>query len=159
VGHAVTEVAAADLAELVRDPDAPFRQPGVRVLKESASATVIEMEFPVNGQPRRVVYKRFRVTSWKDPIASLFRPTPALRSWIHGQGFRERGLPTARPFLVLHRCKAGMYQEGYLLTEKIDHADDLHGCLRSLDAVPAAQRMKLLRSLIERVARTIRALH
>jgi hypothetical protein len=144
---------------LLVDPDAPFRDPGVRVLKESVSSTVIEMDFPVNGQIRRVIYKRFRVNSWKDPLASLVRPTPALRSWIHGQGFRERGLPTARPFLVLHRRRFGMNFEGYLLTEKIDHADDLHGYLQSLEPLPATQRIPLLRRLIEHVARTIRSLH
>jgi hypothetical protein len=174
VGHAVTEIAARDLAELLNDPDAPFRQitlpaflekgtggeaGAIRVLKESASSTVIEMDFPINGQIRRVIYKRFRVTSWKDPLASLFRPTPALRSWVHGQGFRERGLPTARPFVVLHRRAAGMWQEGYLLTEKITHADDLHDYLQSLDPLPAPRRLDLLRSLVEKVARTIRALH
>jgi tRNA A-37 threonylcarbamoyl transferase component Bud32 len=159
VGHAVTEIDAADLAGLLSDPDSPFRQPGVRVLKESGSSTVIEMDFRVNGQMRRVIYKRFRVTSWKDPLASLFRPTPALRSWIHGQGFRERGLPTARPFVVLHRRRFGMCREGYLLTEKIGHAADLHEYVRSLSTLPAPERLSLLRQLIERVARTIRALH
>jgi hypothetical protein len=159
VGHAVTEIAAADLAALASDPDAPFRMPGVRVHKESASATVIEMDFPVNGQMRRVIYKRFRVTSLKDPLASLFRPSPALRSWIHGQGFRERGLPTARPFVVLHRQKFGLLHEGYLLTEKIAHAADLHEYLHTLKSAPSGERLDLLRRLIERVARTIRALH
>src|ERR1043165_2649146 len=117
------------------------------------------MEFPINGQMRPVIYKRFRVTSWKDPIASWFRPSPALRSWIQGQGFRERGLPTARPFLVLHRSKFGMWREGYLLTEKIAHADDLHQYVDSLEPLPGAEQIRLLRQLIERVARTIRALH
>jgi tRNA A-37 threonylcarbamoyl transferase component Bud32 len=158
-GHAVTEIDVADLAELLKDPDAPFCRPDAHILKHSPSSTVIEMEFPVNGKAQRVIYKRFRVTSWKDPIASLFRPTPALRSWIHGQGFRERGLPTARPFAVLHRHKLGMAQEGYLITERIDHADDLHAHLRTLNLLPDTQRIALLRSLIERVARTIRALH
>lgn len=158
-GHSVTEIAAADLAELARDPDAPFQKPGVRVLKESVSSTVIEMNFPIGGQLRPVIYKRFRVTPWRDSLASLVRPTPALRSWIAGQGFRERGLPTARPFVILHRTTFGMCQEGYLITEKIAHADDLHEHLRRLTAVPADERMRLTRSLIERVARTIRALH
>ena len=159
VGHAVTEIEPRDLAELLKNPDAPFIRPGVCVLKESASSTVIEMDFPVNGRLRRVIYKRFRVTSWTDPLTSWVRPTPALRSWLHGQGFRERGLPTARPFVVLHRTKLGMWREGYLLTEKIDHADDLHDSLQGLNAVLPARRTELLRQLIERVARTIRALH
>ena len=52
-----------------------------------------------------------------------------------------------------------MRHEGYLLTEKIGHADDLHASLQSLDAAPIDKRLHLLRQLIERVARTIRALH
>lgn len=159
VGHAAMEVVAKDVAELLKDPDAPFRQPGVRVLKESISSTVIEMQFPINGQMRPVIYKRFRVTSWKDPLASLARPTPALRSWIQGQGFRERGLPTARPFLVLHRRSLGMLHEGYLLTEKIDHAADLHEYVGTLGSLPETKKLQLLRQLIDRVARTIRSLH
>jgi len=159
VGNVATEIAGDDLASLLRDPDAPFQQPGVRVLKESISSTVIEMMFRVNGELRPVIYKRFRVTSWKDPLASWFRPAPALRSWVHGQGFRERGLPTARPFVVLHRRKLGMWHEGYLLTEKINHAHDLHDSLSSLAMFSATERMMLLRALIERVARTIRSLH
>lgn len=159
IGHAVTEIEPRDLVELLCDPDAPFRNPKARLLKESASSTVIEMDFPVNGLPRRVIYKRFRVTSMKDPFASLFRPTPALRSWIAGQGFRERGLPTARPFVVLHRRRLGMLLEGYLLTEKIAHAGDLHETLEQLEQSPAALRLSLTRRLIERVARTIRSLH
>jgi hypothetical protein len=49
VGNAVTEIAPDDLAPLLHNPDAPFQQPGVRVLKESISSTVIEMMFRVNG--------------------------------------------------------------------------------------------------------------
>lgn len=159
VGHAVSEIAPEDAAELVRDPDAPFRQPAARVLKESPSSTVIEMDFRIGGEVRTVIYKRFRVTAWKDPLASLVRPTPALRSWIAGQGFRERGLPTARPFVVLHRKQIGLWREGYLLTEKIAHADDLHGYLQGIERASSRDRLKLLRQLIDRVARTIRALH
>ncbi len=159
VGLAVTELDADDVAALVRDPDAPFRVPGVRVLKDSASATVIEIPFRVNGQLRTVIYKRFKTMVLKDPLASLFRPTPALRSWVQGQGFRERGLPTARPFVVLHRQKLGMWLEGYLLMEKIAHAGDLHEYVDSLEGLPTARRLQLLRPVIERVARTIRALH
>src|SRR5206468_929493 len=62
-------------------------------------------------------------------------------------------------FVVLHRRKLGMWHEGYLLTEKIAHADDLHEYLQGLDTVPVPRRLNLLRQLIERVARTIRALH
>lgn len=164
VGHAVMEIADADLVELLNDPDALFTAAGgadssISILKQSASSTVIEMDFRVNGQIRRVVFKRFCVTSWTDPLASLFRSPPALRSWIHGQGFRERGLPTARPFVVLHRRAYGMWHEGYLMTEKIAHADDLHVTVERIDRAAPLDRARLMRRLIERVARTIRSLH
>ncbi len=159
VGHALTEVDSAQLAELMRDPDAPFRRDDVRVLKDSISSTVIEMEFLINGKMRPVIFKRFHVSAWKDPVASLFRPTPALRSWIHGQGFRERGLATARPFAVLHRTRLGMWHQGYLLTEKIDHAYDLHDFTSSISPLPPEAQTKMRHELIERVARCIRELH
>lgn len=159
IGHAVTEIDADRLAELVKNPDAPFRQEGVRVLKDSASSTVIEMDFPIDGKIRKVIYKRFQVTAWRDPLASLFRTPPAIRSWVAGQGFRERGLPTARPFVVMHRKSLGLYNQGYLLTEKIAHAFDLHEYLANLEPLPACDRQRHLRNLIERVARTIRSLH
>jgi hypothetical protein len=92
-GHAVTDVNAAALEALLADPDEPFRRPGVTLLKDSRSSTVAEFDLPVNGSMRRVIYKRFRVTSWSDPWAALVRRSPALRSWVHGHGLLLRYLP------------------------------------------------------------------
>jgi tRNA A-37 threonylcarbamoyl transferase component Bud32 len=159
IGHAVTEIHDANLAPLLADPDEPFRRPGVRFLKDSPSSTVAEMEMEVDGRPLRVVYKRFRITSALEPFVSLLRRTPALRSWVHGQGFRERTLPTARTLAVLHRTRWGMRAEGYLLTEKLEHAQELHTHLEDLQQLPNRQRMELTRLQIDRVAHTIRDLH
>ena len=95
----------AVLAPLLADPDEPFRRPGVIVLKDSPSSTVIEFDLPVGGVRRRVIYKRFAVTRWTDPWAALFRPAPALRSYVMGHGMRLRGLPTPRPLAVWHRTR------------------------------------------------------
>src|SRR5262249_3834583 len=116
-GFAVTDLDAAALDALLADPDEPFRRPGVRLLKDSPSSTVAEPDLPVAGVSRRVIYKRFRVTTWRDPWAALVRPSPALRSWVQGHGLRERGLPTARPLAVFHRRRHGLSYEGYLVTE------------------------------------------
>jgi hypothetical protein len=159
VGHAVAELDERSLAPLLADPDEPFGRPGVRLLKDSPSSTVAELEMMVDGELRRVIYKRFRATSLFDPVAALLRRTPALRSWVHGQGFRERALPTARTLAVLHRTRWGMLAEGYLLTEKLNDAQELHVHLESLQQLPAEQRTTLVRHEIDRVARTIRDLH
>src|SRR5262249_32028602 len=102
-GYVVSDLDRDALAPLLADPDEPFRRPGVKLLKDSGGWTVAELALPVGGVPRRVVYKRFRVTDWKDPWKALLRRTAAVRSWIFGHGLRERCLPTARPLAVLHR--------------------------------------------------------
>jgi hypothetical protein len=109
----------------------------------------------VGGAERPVVYKRFRVTSQADPWLSLLRPTAAHRSWVNGQGLWERDLPTPRPLAVLHRGGL-LAREGYLLTEKVPDALDLHAFVRGLGP---PERQVGLRRLIEQVARLVRDLH
>ncbi len=89
-GHAVTELEASSLAPLLADPDEPFRRPGARLLKDSPSSTVAELELVVQGRLRKVIYKRFRGSAPTEMLASRLRPAPALRSWVHGHGFRAR---------------------------------------------------------------------
>jgi tRNA A-37 threonylcarbamoyl transferase component Bud32 len=159
VGYVVADFDCPLLKELLNDPDAVFRQPGARLLKDSRSSTVAEVEVNITGVSRRLILKRFRVADWTDPWAALVRPSAALRSWVHGQGFRERCLPTARPLLVLHRVQGGLLREGYLLAEKIENAVDLHAFVAHLTDLPPARSRHLLRLAVDVVARTIRHLH
>jgi tRNA A-37 threonylcarbamoyl transferase component Bud32 len=158
-GYAVRDLDPDTLAALSADPDEPFRRPGVTLLKDSRSSTVAEFDLPVNGVPRRLIYKRFRVTAWSDPWTALVRPSGAMRSWVFGQGLRERDLPTARPLAVLHRRRHGLSYEGYLLTEKIADAVDLHRFVSGLSDLACPERQAVLRRTIACVARLIRELH
>jgi tRNA A-37 threonylcarbamoyl transferase component Bud32 len=153
VGYAVADLDPATLEDFLADPEAPFRQPGARLLKDSRSGTVAELTVKVAGVSREVIYKRFRVTTPTDPWVALIRRPPALRSWIAGHGLRERELPTPRPLLVLHRRRHGLLHEGYLLTEKIPAARDLRVVV---DALPPGGP---LRKLIDRVAGLVRDMH
>jgi tRNA A-37 threonylcarbamoyl transferase component Bud32 len=158
-GYAVSDLEPAALAPLLADPDAPFHLLDAAVLKNSRSSTVVEFALSMNGQTRRVIYKRFRSTSRIEPFLSLVRRPPALRSWINGQGLRERAVPTPRPLAVLHRRRFGLLGEGYLLQEKIPDTVDLHGFVRSLNGLPPVQQRQLLRGCVEAAARLIRGLH
>ena len=158
-GHAVADLDADALAALLADPDAPFRRPDVTVLKHSPSSTVIEFDLPVGGAPRRVVYKRFAVTRWTDSWAALFRPPPALRSYVLGHGLRLRGLPTPRPLAVWHRTRRGLLNEGYLLTEKAPGAVELPRYVAGLDRLPVGERRTVLHGLIDQAARLLAVLH
>jgi hypothetical protein len=144
---------------LLADPDTPFRQAGSKVLKDSRSSTVIEWAIPVDGGMWPVIYKRFRATSWTDPLAALVRPTGALRSWINGHGLRDRDLPTPRPLAVLHRRQRGLPADGYLLTEKVPDAVDLHRFVVGLDQLSPAEGRAKLRRCIDRAAAMVRELH
>src|SRR5262249_46471995 len=70
-----------------------------------------------------------------------------------GHGLLDRWLPTARPLLVAHRHRFGTDFEGYLLTEKLPDAADLHRWLA--DHPGAGER----RDLIDRLGRLVRDLH
>jgi tRNA A-37 threonylcarbamoyl transferase component Bud32 len=158
-GHVVRDLDRAVVAELLADPDAPFRRPELKVLKDSCSSIVAEFALSLGGVTRPVVYKRFQVKAWTEPLAAWVRRSPALRSWIFGHGLSERGLPTPRPLAVLHRRRHGLSFEGYLLTEKIDDALELHDFVTSLDSLPSHERGILLRRSIEQVGRLVRDLH
>ena len=159
VGHAASDLDPAVLARLLADPDEPFRRSGIVVLKDSRSSTVIEFDLPVGGAPRRVIYKRFAVTRWTDPWAALFRPPPALRSYVLGHGLRLRGLPTPRPLAVWHRTRLGLRREGYLLTEKAPDAVELPRYVVGLNLLGAAERRVVLHDLIYQAARLLAVLH
>jgi serine/threonine protein kinase len=158
-GYTTTDVDAELLTQLLRDPEAPFTRPDVVVLKDSRSAKVVEFSARIGGREKRVVYKRFGVTRHLDPMLALLRPSPTLRSWVFGHSLRERGLPTARPLVYLHRCRRGLSYEGYLLMEKVEGAGDARHVLNALDALAPAQRRRRLRQRLAQLARLIRALH
>jgi tRNA A-37 threonylcarbamoyl transferase component Bud32 len=159
VGHTVRDLDRAAVTALLADPDEPFRRPGVHLLKNSPSSTVAEFDLVVNGTVKRVIYKRFRITAWSDSWVALVRPSAALRSWVHGHGLRERCLPTPRPLAVWHRLLRGRPAEGYLLTEKVENAVELHRFVAGLAGLPAANRRILLRRCIDQLAALIRELH
>ncbi len=160
VGHAVADLDRDWLAQLLADPDAPFRDPSRPRLKDSPSSTVVELAMPTPTGERWLIYKRFRLTSRWDAWKNLFRRSAALRSWFWGHALRDRGLPTPRPLLVLHRTnRLGLPTEGYLLVEKVESAQDLQQWVRALAQRPAEQRTLLLREAIDAVAQLIRRLH
>jgi tRNA A-37 threonylcarbamoyl transferase component Bud32 len=158
-GHAVADLDSSFLSALLADPDEPFRRPGIRFLKNSRSSKVVEFDEYVAGQVQRIVYKRFEVKSWHGPWISLLRRPPALRSWVNGHGLTERCLNTARPLAVLHRSRAGLLHQGYLLTLKINDAVELPHFLRNLFSVSREARHIMVRRAIDQIARFIQRMH
>jgi len=151
-GHAVRDLEPAAIQDLLANPDAPFESPGVVLLKDSRSTTACELTVRTPDGPRVMVYKRFRVSAWSDPLANLLRKSPALRSWLNGHALLARGLPTPRPWLVLHQRRFGLKTAGYLLCEKVPDAIHLHAAIEKADT-------HCRRRLTEALARWVRLMH
>lgn len=158
-GHAARSLDAESLELLSANPDAPFDESPTSLLKNSRSSTVAAIDVIVDGKKTQAVWKRFRLKRTAYPWLGLFRQPPALRSWVYGNGVRDRGLPTPRPLLVLHRHNKGLPCEGYLLTERIPDAVDLHSVASNFVHFHAAERRTRLAGIIDRVARLVRELH
>ncbi len=146
-GHAVATIDEATLQRFLADPDAPFREEGVKLLKDSASSTVAELMVDTPAGPRPMIYKRFNLKKRFAALTNWLRPSAALRSWQMGHALLDRYLPTPRPWLFLHRRGLTGPREGYLLCEKVEAAVDLVQFFRPVtgrgkwDAVAALGRL------------------
>lgn len=158
-GHVVSELDVNELRALMTDPDAPFLREGARIIKDSRSSTVCEMDLTIHGIRQPVIYKRFRVTRWHDPFRSLLRPSEAIRSWVNGQGLCERALPTPRPLAVFHKSHLGLQTDGYLITEKVENASTLVQAVKESESVPGPEGKAARRALIVETARILRIFH
>jgi tRNA A-37 threonylcarbamoyl transferase component Bud32 len=147
-GFAASKIPAKIRDDLVSDPDQPFKQPDAVLLKDSRSATVCVLTI-ADGPP--LIYKRFRVKDWSDPLLNMVRSGGALRSWKAGHAFLDRQLPTPRPWLMLYRRRLGFPTTGYLLCEAVQPARHLQDVVRSGGMEK--------RVVIDTLARWIRLMH
>jgi serine/threonine protein kinase len=137
--------------ELVADPDALFTRPDTLILKDSRTSTVAEVGLPTPSGPRTLILKRVNVRHRSEPLKNLVRRSAVVRSWVNGHTLRDRWLPTPRPLAMIHRYRAGLPAEGYLLTEKVPDALGLPEAVAGQTRVP--------RAWIDSLARTVRAMH
>jgi len=147
-GHAVRDLPDEVLSKWIADPDAAFAAADAKLLKDSPSSTVA---LRTCGS-QSYIFKRFRRGSVWTGLKNRLRRSSALRSWIAGQSLRDRGLPTARPLAILHRIRAGLPREGYLIFEFVAGAVGLP------EAMAMATRERR-RELLDQLGRLIRDLH
>ena len=158
-GYAVRDLPADVVAGWLADPDAAIRQPGVRIVKDSRTSTVAVV--PVGTGPGRieVIYKRFNLRSPYGVFKNLVRRSPALRSWLLGNGARDRGIPTARVLAVFHRRSFGISTTGYAVFEQVPGAIGLPEAVAGLEHYRPADRRRILACWADRLGRTLRTMH
>ena len=148
-GYAERDLPTDFVEQMLTDPDALFAAPGTVTLKDSRSSTVAVLT--VRGHT--MVLKRFRVKTPLVRLKNAVRPTAALRSWKLGRNLLDRGLPTARPLLMVERRRFGRPAEGYVAFEKLDDAADL------AEAVRRTTDRRVLNDWADKLGRLLRAMH
>jgi tRNA A-37 threonylcarbamoyl transferase component Bud32 len=106
----------AELAPLLRDPEAEPAGPGARLIKHNNVRTVIAL--PLGGG--RYFFKRYRARGALERLKQLVLGSKAEREWRMLQAFERAGLPTAEA-IALGRDGRGLAQRrSYLVTREID---------------------------------------
>lgn len=114
--------AGIEFLSFLKDPDAVFHQPGVQVLKNGNSSTVIK----VTLDHRELVVKRYNMKNVWHRLRRCLRTTRAAKSWRLAQKLNLFGVPTARPVAFLERKTAGLRSQSYYISEYVsgEHAGE-----------------------------------
>jgi tRNA A-37 threonylcarbamoyl transferase component Bud32 len=153
---------------LLENPDEPLSRPETRILKNSRTSTVAETTMLVGGRPSQVIYKRFNLKKWFDPLLNLFRPSRAWRSWQAGQHLASRGISTPCNLAFLARKRTFrsrpfswfLPHETYLVTIRQEKVVTLAEYVRQvLPQLVETDRQSRVRQLNLALARLVRALH
>ncbi len=146
----------------LEDPSQFLTHPDTVILKESRTTTVAELTMPVRGEPRRVIFKRFKAKKPLEWLLNLLRPTRAWRAWQAAQHMVARGIPTPQNLAIIEKTTphVPVPLETYLITIKTEPALTL--CDYALEVMPKLSpedRRRAVRSITRGLAWLLRTLH
>jgi len=158
-GHAVAGYSAADLARLVDDPEQLMSQHWDEPVKLSRASTMVTARVMLDGVSTPVAYKRLQPRHWWKRVADLARRNRALSAWLVGHALLERGIATARPIAVVVPRDWRRLGAGYLATEWIDDALNLHLFLWQVAQLPLDERRTVTRQMAIALGKLIGRMH
>lgn len=139
--QAVVREAQADLAPLLREPDAYVEQ-GQR-FKGGGTATVARVD--LNG--RALVVKRYNIKNLRHHLSRFWRPSRAWHSWIEGHRLLLHGIATPAPLGVIEERWHGLRGRAYLINDYLAGHDIITAFKPYLDSSPPANMLAALDGL------------
>jgi tRNA A-37 threonylcarbamoyl transferase component Bud32 len=154
--YAVSDLPPSQLAALAADPEAPLRAFRHRPAKLSHPSVVVQAQLPLTDGPMLAAYKRSRPKHWWKSLLSPLRRPRALAAWQLANALRVRGIATARPLMVYQSKRRG---DGYLTSQWIDGAENLHLYGWRLASLDPRLRFALARRCLVRLGKLIGGMH
>lgn len=148
-----------DLARLLSNPEQLLWRNLERPVKLGHSSLAVEAEIEVDGRPTRVLYKRFRARSGLRGLLAQMCGTRAVRAWYSGHALLERNIPTARPVAACEISLPGRRRQGYLATEWIEGAENLHLFGWRLASRPPKERFRRAAECAESLGEMLGRMH
>jgi tRNA A-37 threonylcarbamoyl transferase component Bud32 len=97
------------------DPDVLLTRPDCQLVKFQRKVTVGR----VTTAAGPLYVKRYHVFAWRVAIASIGRPSPALRAWRAAAVLRARGFATPEVLAAVECRHAGLLRRSFLVTREV----------------------------------------
>ncbi len=157
--HAVRELPRTMVEQLLKSPEKFWQANVDRPVKLSHGSLVVEAELPLVDRSLPVAVKRLRPKTWWKALSLYLRRGRAPEAWYRGHALLARGIPTARPLVVYEPRSGRLQRDGYLLTEWLVGAQDVHLYGWELARRGADERRRRTRQSAEALGRTVGRLH
>jgi hypothetical protein len=158
-GHAVADIAPADLVRLLEEPERFERDAASRSSDEGSNSWMVRGEMSVAGQLAPIAWQRLPARPWWRAWSMPTGRSRALWSWYAAHALLERGIATPRPLAV---CVPRTWDAGspsYLATTWIEGAMDLETYARRLATAEPAERLARAAQCARSLGRLLGRMH
>lgn len=157
--HGLVDVGRNELIRCLEDPDGLLWRNLDRPVKLGHTSVIVEAEIPLADGPRHVALKRFRPRSLGKALKGLFRAGRARRGWWAGHALLQRRIPTPQPLALWEPRRPRLIPSGYLVTQWIEGAENLHLWGWRLAETPLPERLRRAAALAEILGGLIGRMH
>jgi tRNA A-37 threonylcarbamoyl transferase component Bud32 len=151
-------VPEAELRRVLQDPDDLLWRYADRPVKISHESLIVEAELPLCDGGVRAAYKRYRPRNWWKALVGLVGPSRAFRDFRRAAALLARHVATAPPLLAC-RPRGWRRATGYLATEWILGAENLHIYGWRLAGRPAPERLRAVARVAESLGHLVGRMH